>query len=413
VDVGHLIENAGLLILGLLVHSYVGRWLPAYRSERRLARRLLLGALFGLLTVAMMIQRIELRQDLFVDARWVPVALAGLFEGPIAGLLAAGLGAAYRVWLGGPGLLPGVGALLATGALAGLVHRAAGDALRVTWRHQLALSAGVYLVVGAAHVAAGPYGIGLFARVWWSHLLAIVIGIGLLGRLFRDEVEREHLLEERTRFRAVLDEASDAIRIVEPATLRIVEANLRDAELAGRPRGELIGRRLDTLWPEDPAVRQAHEAFVREVLERGEGSMDALPHPLPGGGQGYLAGTGRVVRYGGRPFAVFLFRDATDRVRAERAEREAEALRAVTELARATAHEINNPLQALLGNLELVRTEGLNESERPKWIQVAVEMGLRIRDIVGRLMRITRREVDRSLPGMPMLDIRKSSDPDR
>ena len=87
-------------------------------------------------------------------------------------------------------------------------------------------------------------------------------------------------------------------------------------------------------------------------------------------------------------------------------------MKAITELARATAHEINNPLTALIGNLELLRTHGLAESEKPKWVDVAVDMGFRIRDIVARLMRITRREVDRGIPEMPMLDIRRSSDPD-
>ena len=410
---GHLIENAGLLILGLFVYSYVGRWLPSHQPGRRFWRQLVLGFLFGAITVIMMIERIEIRGGLFIDARWVPVALVGLFEGTPAGLLSAALGAAYRVVrLGGPGALAGATSLLATGLAAGLVHRWAGGGEQVGWRHTLSLSAVVCLIVAGAYLSAGDYGARLLAHVWWVLLPTIVLGITLVGGILRDQVERERLLEERARFRAVLDEATDAIRIVDPSTLRILEANRKDSELTGVPREALIGRRVDDLWPSDPKTRAAHEAFVRGTLEKGEAISDALPHPTRAGEPSYLGGTGRVVEYGGKRFAVFIFRDITDRLKAEEARREAEAMKAITELARATAHEINNPLTALIGNLELLRTHGLAESEKPKWVDVAVDMGFRIRDIVARLMRITRREVDRGIPDMPMLDIRRSSDPD-
>ena len=410
---GHLIENAGLLILGLLVYSYVGRWLPSHQPERRLPRQLVLGLLFGAITVIMMIERIQIRGGLFIDARWVPVALVGLFEGTPAGLLAAALGAGYRVvWLGGPGALAGAISLLGTGLAAGLAHRWAGGGERVGWHHTLALGAVVCLIVAGAYLSAGEYGTRLLAHVWWVLLLTILLGVTLVGSILRDQIERERLLEERARFRAVLDEATDAIRIVDPDTLRILEANRRDSEWTGVSREALIGRRVDDLWPRDPATRAAHEAFVRQTLEKGEATSDALPHRTRAGKPSYLGGTGRVVEYGGKRFAVFIFRDITDRLNAEEARREAEAMKAITELARATAHEINNPLTALIGNLELLRTHGLEESEKPKWVDVAVEMGFRIRDIVARLMRITRREVDRGIPEMPMLDIRKSSDPE-
>lgn len=410
---GHLIENAGLLILGLLVYSYVGRWLPSHQPERRLPRQLVLGLLFGALTVIMMVERIQIRGGLFIDARWVPVALVGLFEGTPAGLLAAALGAGYRVvWLGGPGALAGALSLLATGLAAGLMHRWAGGGERVGWRHTLALGAVVCLIVAGAYLSAGEYGTRLLASVWWMLLLTILLGVTLVGSILRDQIERERLLEERARFRAVLDEATDAIRIVDPDTLKILETNRKDSELMGVSREALIGRRVDDLWPRDPATRAAHEGFVRQTLQTGEATSDALPHPTQAGEPSYLGGTGRVVAYGGKRFAVFIFRDITDRLKAEAARREAEAMKAITELARATAHEINNPLTALIGNLELLRTHGLAEGEKPKWVDVAVDMGFRIRDIVARLMRITRREVDRGIPEMPMLDIRKSSDPD-
>ncbi|MBI2552938.1 MAG: PAS domain S-box protein, partial [Candidatus Rokubacteria bacterium] len=360
----------------------------------------------------MMKERIELPGGLFIDARWVPVALVGLFEGMPAGLLCAVMGSAWRVlWIGGPVAPAGVASLLLTGLAAGLAHRWVGGGERVTWRHTVALSVVVYLIVAGAYLSAGEYGARLLGHVWWMLLVTFLLGITLVGGILRDQVERERLLEERARFRAILDEATDAIRIVDPDTLRILETNRKDSELTGVSRQALIGRRLDELWPQEPATREAHEAFVRATLDKGEATSD-LPHLTRAGERSFLGGTGRVVEYGGKRFVVFIFRDITDRLKAEEARRDAEAMKAITELARATAHEINNPLTALIGNLELLRTQGLTESEKPKWVDVAVDMGFRIRDIVARLMRITRREVDRGIPEMPMLDIRRSSDPD-
>ena len=90
------------------------------------------------------------------------------------------------------------------------------------------------------------------------------------------------------------------------------------------------------------------------------------------------------------------------------AERQAEVLRAVTSLANAAAHEINNPLTVILGRLELLAPH--TEADNRQKLDVAIAAANRIRMIVERMMRITRLEtVD--LPGYfrPTLDIERSS----
>jgi len=77
-------------------------------------------------------------------------------------------------------------------------------------------------------------------------------------------------------------------------------------------------------------------------------------------------------------------------------------------LAAATAHEINNPLAILLGQLTMLARE-YPENARTAKIVAAAE---RIRDIVSRMTNITRIEASEQYPGTspPMLDIRKSGD---
>jgi len=99
---------------------------------------------------------------------------------------------------------------------------------------------------------------------------------------------------------------------------------------------------------------------------------------------------------------------------AEAARREAEALRAVTLLARAAAHEINNPLMVVTTGLTLLTRHLPSDGEDAKWARHATEGAERIKDIVSRMNRITRIEAESGEGGVPdMLDIRKSSEPER
>ena len=91
----------------------------------------------------------------------------------------------------------------------------------------------------------------------------------------------------------------------------------------------------------------------------------------------------------------------------EEALRNAEALRAVTSVAAAAAHEINNPLTVALGEAQLLSKESDAKHGRLQHLIEALE---RIRDVVRTMQQIThleRAEQSKNLP--EMLDLRKSS----
>lgn len=94
--------------------------------------------------------------------------------------------------------------------------------------------------------------------------------------------------------------------------------------------------------------------------------------------------------------------DLTDRKRGE----EAKALRSVAELANAAAHEINNPLTVIIGELDLTNAAD-DITARIARMKAAAE---RIRDIVKRMVQITRLESSTEWSGdlPPMLDLRRS-----
>jgi signal transduction histidine kinase len=107
-----------------------------------------------------------------------------------------------------------------------------------------------------------------------------------------------------------------------------------------------------------------------------------------------------------------LFVDVVASHLAEAARRDAAQLRAVMLLAQAAAHEINNPLTAVMGGLDMVRSRVPPTGDAAQWIDRAYEGGERIVDIVKRMNHITQLEEAPKVGSLPpMLDIRRSSAP--
>lgn len=368
------------------------------------------GAAFGAMTVGLMIARIHVGDDAFIDARHVPLGLITLFEGWPTGLVAAAPGIAYRLWQGGSGAWPGALGLVATVAVGAAAHAWARRDGGVGPRHALSLSLAVFVVTSATYPLSGAHATTLLGRFWPQMLLTCVLGIGVIARLFADVVAQVRLTVERQRFRAVLDEASDAIRILDPETLTILDCNRRDSEISGYPRAEMIGRNAREFWPEDPEQRGQREASVSEVRAHGIARAFGLPYRRRSGEIIAVDTNLRIVEYAGRRYEIAIFRESADREAREASQREAAELRAVTLLAAGAAHEINNPLAVVMGSLGLLGRGQPPGTQEARWIDQALEGVRRIRDIVIRMRSITRVETtvaEGNLP--PILDITKSA----
>jgi PAS domain S-box-containing protein len=381
-------------------------------GRRRKIRNSLNGLAFGALAVGLAIARIEVAPDVYFDARNVPVALIALFEGWTAGLLAAGVVAIYRwCWLGGSGTIPGVVSVLAVGVAGGLVHWWATRRGRVGTPHAFALGAATFLATLLGYVLLGRDGLDKFASTWQYFLVAYVGGITILAQLFQDVVEREQLYAAQRRFRALLDEASEAIRIIEPDTRRILETNRADSALSGVAREGLLGRDAREFWPVDAEGRDRWETLIAEAATAGVASGFGLPYRSAGGAVRSVDLTVRRVEHDGRSYEIMMFRDAGPREALDAARREVSDLRAITLVANAAAHEINNPLTVIVGSIELLQRRLDANGVETKWVDRAIEAAQRIREIIARMTRITRVEASGTFPGVPaMLDIRRSSD---
>ena len=410
-DYHHLLEATGTVVSGVLLYSLAHVWLAPEDPRRRPLWVVVMGVLWGGLAVILMISRIQTVEGIFVDGRLIPIAVIGLFEGGWAGLIAALAAVVYRVWLGGSGALAGVLTILATAAAAAAAHRWAGGAEKVRFRHAFVLAVAVFFATFGGFGLLGARGQAMFARVWPSYLALSVVGIPAIALLMASIVERRALTEERERFRAVLDNATDAVRVVDGESRCILDCNRADCELSGLERPQLIGRDNREFWPKPPVEGAGSgPAGGGPAGSRTVARALGVPFQPASGRIVAVDSTRRLVDYRGRRYEILIFRDAAERLAGEDARREAASLRSVNLLAQAAAHEINNPLAIIMGYLQMLEDRLPPGTEESGWARTGRNAAVRIRDAVGRLSRIVRVETTHpSGTAPPILDLERST----
>jgi nitrogen fixation/metabolism regulation signal transduction histidine kinase len=269
--------------------------------------------------------------------------------------------------------------------------------------------------LAAVMVAAwvGGLGGGLLATALASaamdYFFLVLVAV-LISSLNAARRRAEAVLEESRRFlQSTLDSLTARIAIVDGrGTIVAVNHAWRRFDAAsGATRG--VGsdylRAYSAASGEAAETARAAAAGIREVIERRRDTFSAeLPED-----QGWFAVRATRFERDGEVRVVVAHEDVTERRRAEEAERAAEALRSVARLALAAAHEINNPLAAIHGYLELLGRELDEELARTRLLP-ALDAVERIRAIVARMGNITELRVSEPQPTLPeMLDLGGSS----
>lgn len=184
----------------------------------------------------------------------------------------------------------------------------------------------------------------------------------------RDITERklaeEALRESEERNRAVLEQVSEAIFLLDPDTKRFVVANPAFQRLLGYTAQELAGMQIYDVLPYE---RERIDRTVQRALDSGEYYVsDRLYRRKDGSLVNVEVGI-TPVSYGGKRVLCQVIRDITERrkneeernqlLESEQSARTAaeEALRMRDELLAIVSHDLKNPLAAIKGNVQLAR----------------------------------------------------------
>jgi PAS domain-containing protein len=238
-------------------------------------------------------------------------------------------------------------------------------------------------------------------------LVGILITVlNAVGRLAEDVIVRSEEFLQST-----LDSLSVPIAIIDGAGAILAENAawhrfFRPGDMEG-PGG--VGTKYLDVWvAEGGGERAAIAQGMGEVF--GTARQEFLGEFAQSRGGDHRWFAVRITRFEGKGGvrAVVVHEDITERKRVEEAERRAETLRSVARLASAAAHEINNPLAIIMGNVEIIAQQvDPAVSDRIRPTLDAIE---RIRRIVQGMTDITNLEFSQQSPSLPeMLDLHRSS----
>jgi PAS domain S-box-containing protein len=206
--------------------------------------------------------------------------------------------------------------------------------------------------------------------------------------VFRDVTDehRENVLNRQT-LEAVFDAMPTAISVADPKTHRLVTVNRAFSELVGRPVDEIVGRTPPFPWwePGEDAVA----AFVAgNRVERVYRLPDGRPQPVQ-------VSVHAVPGDDGEPALLLaLIEDTTEERRMQQQLVQSGKLAAIGELAAGVAHEINNPLFAILGLTEFLLKEAEPGSKALQRLELIQQTGLEIKEIVRALLDFARENAE-------------------
>lgn len=217
-------------------------------------------------------------------------------------------------------------------------------------------------LVGVAGVANRPEG---YTEEIAASLQPFVSTCASVLHAARTQAHQKELLqsleESEKRFRALFDEAPDAIAMIDAETARIVEFNHAAHQMYGYTREEFSKLTVPDLEAtESPEEVAAH---VSKVVQKGRDSFETTHRDKRGTKHNIMVNTSPITLQG-RQYCVSIWKDITERKRSEETQsqlqeqlRQVQKLNALGQMSAGVAHDFNNYLTAIRGNAELASSQ--------------------------------------------------------
>ncbi|MFW6180866.1 MAG: PAS domain S-box protein, partial [Spirochaetota bacterium] len=356
--------------VALLVALAVGLQVLAQRLEKHAALySLTAGVLFGAVGVVGMMMPVEFMPGVIYDGRSIVLALAGLFGGPAAGALAAVTCAAYRLHLGGVGVVVGVAVIVEAASLGiGLFYLRRGDR---RWESPLWLWAfGVLVHLGMLALQLGlPGGAGweVLRRVGPGVLILFPLGFVVIAQVLL-EGERRRRAQAAAHHKDVLLREMGSIAKVggwefDPATgtgtWTDEVARIHDLSPSQEP-SVALGMRYYRGWS-----REKIEQAFKEAVEQGRPYDLELEMVTGEGNHKWVRTIGRPVTENGRVVRVRgTIQDITDRKTTEaELQRERDLLARIMETSPVGVTVLDRDGRITRANLRAEKVLGLSREQ--------------------------------------------------
>jgi PAS domain S-box-containing protein len=218
--------------------------------------------------------------------------------------------------------------------------------------------------------------------------LAVTTSIGFqLGRVIERARGDKTLRESEEHHRVIMETAADGIITIGQDS-KILYANNNAGKIFGYSPSELIGQEVTILMPE--YLRCVHKASLKCRQETGEKHVSWEPVELPGlhrsGREIPLeVSFGEFVANGSRAFTGVI-RDIASRKHFDEQLRHAQKLESIGALAGGVAHDFNNLMTAVIGNISLALDRLPQSSTVRPLLDSALVAGERTADLTRQLL---------------------------
>jgi PAS domain S-box-containing protein len=196
---------------------------------------------------------------------------------------------------------------------------------------------------------------------------------------------RERLVSSEERYRTLFEESPDAC-LVSALDGTVLDANEAAVKLYRVNRGEILGRYFGQLISAD----EREMARRRQIVwAQGRGTFRDRGR-RPDGTEFPVEVEVRVVELGGQRRFLHLVRDLSDQERLQRELLQAQKMEAIGQLVSGVAHELNNPLAAIVAFSQLLRSDGRLPDDMKHDAGLLVQEADRTRRIVQNLLDFAR-----------------------
>lgn len=376
----------------LISFSYLyGRLTRYLHFKSNLTTQLIHGAAFSLISIIGMLIPIEFAQGVIVDGRTVIISLAALFGGPVSSFIAACSTGAYRIYLGGAGLFPG---LMSIGLafVNGLLFR------YVFTKKIIPSSLLRFLLLGIGNVLFGTATTFLLPdweitiKVLERMILPITIffpSLALfLGSMLNKELENEKirkaLIESEKKYKELINNSPDLhYRMTTDSQLLYVSSSI--LQYTGYTADEIINRNIKDLLIEYPVDWKRFQKKLNE--NKKVNNFEILLKGKDNKKWWASVSAHFVMNDDGNPTAIEgSIRDITEKRNIQEMMIQNEKMLSIGGLAAGMAHEINNPMAGMMQSANVIINR-LTKPDLKANIDTASELGMDIHQL-GKYMEI-------------------------
>jgi PAS domain S-box-containing protein len=206
-----------------------------------------------------------------------------------------------------------------------------------------------------------------------------------------EQKELENQLKENERkYRTLVNEAKVGIALADAQTGIILECNQALADMLERSREELLGQPQSILHPAEHLTTDGRtENFIKHQQELPR--LPAVQKCLTKSGKLLdVEIKGKKIDYEGRPVMLGIFHDLTERIKLQEQLRQKFKMEAIGVMAGGIAHNFNNNLSIILGNVELAQLRTDNPQLLDELLDYARTAVLRSRDLIQQILTYSR-----------------------